>query len=236
MLVSDVVKPVLAFLGRPSQAALPYQDLIEVVSRKVSKRILDLLNSDRNYQAKVVPLTPSSRDIALNRSGVVVRIESRPFGSTSDDAWEDWTESDYGDWNTVLGRSGRHFATYGSPTRIAFSSDVANQEFRALVESGDVTLTSLSDDTKLTDVLRPLLFTDTALEAGAMVHDSSAEWERLWTRKERHLRLELPKLERDWTRHINMKRNQGVQYREAFNSNRVYSGITEDASGWLRSD
>jgi hypothetical protein len=239
LLLGDVAQQVFAFLGRPTQAALPLRDLIDSGSREVSGIIVDLLNTDRDYRAQLVTVSATRRDVLFTR-GEIARLEGRSRGS-SDDDWTVWTKVPYGSWDSETYRTGsRQFAVYGGTesTRLVFSEDPTPYEFRALVESGGVTLSSLTDDTTLSSLVSPLLHDRWALSAGAMVDaDHMPEsWERQWQRKERQLRLNIPRLERDWRRYLEGGRGEGVTFREPFYSRRDLSEVEyyEDGSGRFR--
>jgi hypothetical protein len=233
--IADIVRDVTAYLGRPGQLALPYRDLVRIVARKVSEIALELLNTDRGYSASVVRVSPASRDVAISVPGVLVRLESRASGSTSDDEWVEWEEADYGDWNSVLATRGRSFAVYGTPPRLALSADPAGLEFRALVESEGLRLTDLADRVTMGEVVRPLLFNRSALEAGSSVNDATPEWDKRWLRMERHLLRERGPLEKAYKRHVEGRRDRGTRYREPFNSRRDSDPVVyEDPSGFLR--
>jgi hypothetical protein len=235
LLVSDVAQDVFAYLGRPDQSALPLRDLIDAGSREVSSIIVDLFNTDRDYRASLVRLHPTGRDTNLAVDGEIVRLEGRAVGS-SDDDWVKWERVPFASWDGDSYRTGTHyFSTYGG-AHLVLSEDPSPYEFRALVESGSVRLNDLTDDTTLSALVKPLLFTRWALAAGAMTNDVSDRWEKLWARKERHLRLDLPRLEKEWRRYLEGGRGEGVSFKEPFNSRRDFDGceMYVDGSGRAR--
>lgn len=222
--VSDVARDVFAYIGRPSESAFPQRDLYDVGSRKVTSIILDLHNADRDYRVALYPLTTAQRDTVFPHAGEIVRLEGRDRASVSDDEWVEWQRDD-------------RFRVYGSPagTRIVFSEDPSTYTFRVLVERGSVRLSSLADDTTLSELVQPLLFTRWALEAGAMVDDDSERWDKMWARKERHLRLELPGLERQWKAYVERNRGEGIAYKDGFQGDAVGDvSVYQDATGRLR--
>jgi hypothetical protein len=226
LLVSDVAQDVFAFLGRPSQSALRFRDLIDSGSREVGSLVIDLFNADRDYRVEpVTNFLPTGRDVLFPYEGEIVRLEGRERTSTSDDDWEEW-------------HRGADFSTYGAAdgTHIVFPEDPSTYGFRALVERGSVRFSSLADDTTLTTLVQPLLFAHWALEAGAMVDDDSDRWEKLWARKERHLRLKLPGLERQWKAYVERNRGEGVYQKEGFQSSGVdeFQAVHRDGQGDLR--
>jgi hypothetical protein len=240
LILGDVGQQVFAYIGRPSQSALPFRDLIDSGAREVSSIIVELLNTDRDYRAELVPVSAPRRDTLFPHAGEITRLEGRSVGS-SDDDWMVWTRVPYASWDGEWWRTGsREFATYGGTegTHLVFSEDPAPYEFRALVEVGGVTLQALTDDTTLSALVGPLLFTRWALSAGASVDaDKMPEsWERQWVRRERQLRLDLPRLEQSWRRYLEGGRGEGVTYREPFNSRRdLYDGeYYMDGSGRFR--
>lgn len=236
LLVSDVAQDVLAFLGRPSQSALPRRDLFDVGSRKVTSIVLDLFNSDRDYRVEMVKVSATKRDSLFPFEGEIVRLEGRPNASTDEGEWATLIRTDYADWRPDFAGPAR-FATYNGPdgTHLVLSGDPAGYEFRALVERGTVRLSDLGDDTTLSGLVQPLLFTRWALEAGAMVADDSDRWEKLWARKERHLRLELPGLEKQWKVYVERSRGEGVLVKEGFGPSAYEDGgVYRDSAGNLR--
>lgn len=239
LLVSDVAQQVFAFLGRPPQSALPERDLIDCGSREVSAIIVDLLNTDRDYRVELRPVTPAGRD-SLFVLGEIARLEARPLGS-SDDDWVRWEKVPYASWDGEASRS-RLFSIYGGTegSHLVLSEDPTPYEFRALVESGSVTLSSLTDDTTLSGLVQPLLFTRWALSAGASVNyeaDARHEsWLARYAPKERQLRLDLPRLEQSWRRYLEGGRGEGTTFAEPFNSRRNWDEVDMymDGSGRYR--
>lgn len=234
LLVSDVAQDVFAFLGRPSQDKLPLRDLIDVGSRKITSLIIDIFNTDRDYRVALYPVSFNARDNVFPYDGEIAELQARPKGSTSEDDWERWQKvtfgSDFGPHQYALysGQGGRH---------IVFSESPSTYQFRALVEQGSVRLNNLTDDTTLSNLVQPLLFNRWALEAGAMVNDDSDRWDKLWARKERHLRLESPALEKQWQRYLEGGRGEEVSIREPFNARREGNcDYYQDSSGRFRSN
>jgi hypothetical protein len=239
LLVSDVAQDVFAYIGRPPQSRLPFRDLIDVGSRKITSIILDIFNTDRDYRVTSIPLSLTDRDSIFPYEGEIARLESRPIGSTSDDDWEIWEKVSYGAWDGEFNdwSSVRQFAVYsGAGTHLVTSENPSIYEFRVLVEQGTVRLKDLTDNTTLSTLVQPLLFTRWALEAGAMVDDDSDHFTKLWDRKERHLRLELPRLEKQWQKYLEGGRGEEVSIREPFNSRRDFdSDYYMDGTGRFRS-
>lgn len=236
--VSDVAQDVFAYVGRPSEQKLPFRDLIDVGSRKVTSLIIDILNTDRDYRVQLVPLTFTERDNIFPYEGEIARLEGRSTGSGDDD-WETWDKVSYGSWDGEFSDwlSSHQYSTYsGTGRHIVFSEDPSIYEFRALVEQGTVRLKDLTDDTTLSTLVQPLLFTRWALECGAMVNDDSERWDKLWGRRERHLRLEQPGLEKQWKTYLEGGRGEEVSIREPFNSRQdIEDEYYMDGSGRFRS-
>jgi hypothetical protein len=233
LLVSDVAQDVFAFWGRPRQVRLPFRDLIDVGSRKVCSVIIDILNTDRDYRVQLVSLTFTDRDSIFPCEGEIARLEARSSGSTSDDDWDMWEKASYVSWAGSTSGSPQ-FSIYGG-NHIVFSEDPSVYEFRALVEQGTVRLKDLTDDTTLSNLVQPLLFTRWALEVGAMIDDDSDSFERMYRRKAGHLSSELPKLEQQWQRYLEGGRGQEVTTREPFNSRRDVDGdYYMECSGMFR--
>jgi hypothetical protein len=224
--VSQMAQEVFAYIGRPSEKKLPFRDLIDVGSRKINSIILDIFNTDRDYRVSLLPQSFTARDSLFPYEGEIARLETRSSGSTSDD-WDAWEKVSYGSWVGSNWVNARQFSLYSGSdgVHVVFSEDPTSYEFRVLVEQGGVRLNNLTDSTTLSNLVQPLLFTRWALECGAMIDDDSDRFERMWSRKERHLRLELPKLEQQWQRYLEGGRGQGATIREPFNSRR---GVDED--------
>jgi hypothetical protein len=236
LLLGDVARQVFAFVGRPNQNALPERDLIDAGSREVKRIVVDLLNADRDYRAELVTVNPAGRD-TLFLFGEIARLEAREAGSADEGAWVEWQRASYGSFD-----GGGQFATYGGMegTHLVLSEDPGAYEFRALVESGGVTLSALTDDTTLSDLVEPLLFNRWALSAGAMVDSGKTAdpegWERQWARKERRLSLDQPALERQWKAYTERVRGAGIAYKEGFASSgrSEFEAVYVDGAGNLR--
>lgn len=226
----DILRQSIRYLGKPSEAKLPHQSIIESLNRKVNGRLLDMQLSSNNWRAKLSGVkTYTSQDVALNLDSysVPVRVESRVRGG-SDSEWQEEEIVDYATWNSV-NRPAVSF--YGTPTRMVMNADVASREFRILYETGDVTIAALTDDVELAGIFIPLLFDEVTLDCLAMVNDSSPEWMARAQRMERILTIDLAKQDERFKKWVNMSRNQGVIYKEAFNEGRVYGD-----GNWPRSD
>lgn len=228
LLVSDVAQDVFAYIGRPGSSALRYRDLIDSGSREVASIIIDLFNADKDYRVEpVTNFLPARRDVLFPHEGAVIRLEGRERNSTDDGAWEEWHEGD-------------RFRTYGATdgTHIVFAEDPSTYAFRALVERGAVRFSSLADDTTLSGLVQPLLFTRWTLEAGTMVDADHmpASWERQWERKERQQRLKLPGLERQWKAYVERNRGEGVYQKDGFQGGGTdeFQAVYRDGQGNLR--
>lgn len=185
--------------------------------------------SSNNWRAKLSSVkTFTSQDVALNLDSysIPVRVESRAIGS--DGEWEEEEIVDYAGWNSTNRPA---VAFYGTPTRMVLNSDVNNREFRILYETGDVTINSLTQDIELAGIFVPLLFDEVTLDCLAMVNDTTPEWAARAQRLERILTIDLVKQDERFKKWVNISRNQGVIYKEAFNEGRTY-GSTD----WPRSD
>lgn len=227
---SDILKQSYSFLGKPSQQKLPYQSIIDSLNRKVNGRMLDMQLSSNNWRARLSGVkTYTTQDVALNLDSysVPVRVESRPRGG-SDSDWQEEEIVDYATWNSV-NRPAVSF--YGTPTRMVLNADVTSREFRILYETGDETISGLTDDIELAGIFVPLIFDEVTLDCLAMVNDSTPEWMARAARIERILMIDLAKQDERFKRWINMSRNQGVIYKEAFNESRTYG-----SGDWPRSD
>lgn len=226
---ADILKQSYAYLGKPSQLKLPYQSIIDSLNRKVNGRLLDMQLSSNNWRAKLSSVkTFNSQDVALNLDSysIPVRVESRAIGS--DGEWEEEEIVDYAGWNSTNRPA---VAFYGTPTRMVLNSDVNTREFRILYETGDVTINSLTQDIELAGIFVPLLFDEVTLDCLAMVNDTTPEWAARAQRLERILTIDLVKQDERFKKWVNISRNQGVIYKEAFNEGRTY-GSTD----WPRSD
>jgi hypothetical protein len=82
----DIVRGVFRRLRRPSQTALPWGDVLSIVSEVVSRLKCDLAMSPQNLTAQTSEwFTPDSADFELGDLGLAVllpiRLERRDVGS-----------------------------------------------------------------------------------------------------------------------------------------------------------
>jgi hypothetical protein len=82
----DIVRGVYRRLKRPSQTALPWPDVLAIVSEVVSRLKCDLAMSPQNLTAQTSEwFTPDSTDFAIDDLGLSVllpiRLERREIGS-----------------------------------------------------------------------------------------------------------------------------------------------------------
>jgi hypothetical protein len=199
MIVSDVAKGSYQLLGRPSQADLPYSDLLVHVGDVVTGRLMDMSLTARNRRMLLSNWTPGTdrvMDVAsfgLETSQFFpVKVEMRMADSDEDARPYPVQIVAYETLDTLGSTSinESYCAFYNDYTQIAFSdliSDVENREYRIEYEplgyrtAGVATL--VTDDTRIDDAFLSLCKYEVALRCLDEIQNGTDEWKETRERK-----------------------------------------------------
>jgi hypothetical protein len=178
----DIVRGVYRRLRRPSQTALPWPDVLAIVSEVVSRLKCDLAMSSQNLTAQTSDwFIPSVADFPLSELGISVllpiRLERREVGSDFETGFNVPTVNyEVLDTSTVGGVS-----FYGDPMRIVFRDPldfVTNTEYRLIYESDTVGVQNINSIVGMPQFFRSYATLLSAYEAMEIVLDDSKKWEK----------------------------------------------------------
>jgi hypothetical protein len=178
----DIVRGVYRRLRRPSQAALPWQDVLQIVSEVISRLKGDLAMSPQNLTAQTSDwFIPSSTDFPISELGLSVllpiRLERRGIGSEFETGFEVPTVN-----YEVLNTSNVGAVSYyGDPLRIVFRDPletVSNTEYRLIYESDTVGVQNLNSVVGLPQFFKSYAILLSGYEAMEIVVDDSDKWEK----------------------------------------------------------
>lgn len=188
ILASDIVKDAMRKMGRPSQADLPYQDVLDFTRDIVRERMLDYKLTTRGHTIETGSWTaPTEREmLSATFTGtdnfIPVKIEWR-FSGTDDISYKSQVTS-YENLDDLRRESVSSLeswtAFYNGFSQIAFSytlEELATREFRVIFESlDDISLTSLSHNAEMPAILLSLLSDEVALKGIEYVNNNTEEW------------------------------------------------------------
>jgi hypothetical protein len=176
----DIIRGVYRRLKRPSQTALPWPDVLAIVSEVVSRLKCDLAMSPQNLTAQTSDwFTPDSTDFDISDLGLSVllpiRLERREIGSDFETGFNVPTVNyEVLDTSTVGGVS-----FYGDPLRIVFRDPldtVTNTQYRLVYESDTVGIQNLNSVSGLPQFFKSYAILLSAYEAMEVVDDESEKW------------------------------------------------------------
>jgi hypothetical protein len=176
----DIIRGVYRRLKRPSQTALPWPDVLAIVSEVVSRLKCDLAMSPQNLTAQTSEwFTPDSTDFAIDDLGLSVllpiRLERREIGSDFETGFNVPTVNyEVLDTSTVGGVS-----FYGDPMRMVFRDTldiVTNTEYRLVYESDTVGVANLNSVVGLPQFFKSYAILLSAYESMEIVVDDSEKW------------------------------------------------------------
>jgi hypothetical protein len=202
----DIVRGVYRRLRRPSQTALPWPDVLSIVSEVVSRLKCDLAMSPQNLTSQTSEwFTPSSADFPLSDLGLSVllpvRLERRDIGSDFETGFNvPAVNYEVLDTSTVGGVS-----FYGEPMRIVFRDPldtVINTEYRLIYESDTVGVTNLNSVTGLPQFFKSYAILLSAYEAMEIVVDDSEKWTKFVEMFRKSFELQIVAQEAKWRRYI----------------------------------
>lgn len=167
-------------MRRPSQTALPWGDVLSIVSEVVSRLKCDLAMSPQNLTAQTSEwFTPDSADFELGDLGLSVllpiRLERRDVGSDLETGFNVPTVNyEVLDTSTVGGVS-----FYGDPMRLVFRDPldiVTSTEYRLVYESDSVGVANLNSVVGLPQFFKSYAILLSSYEAMEIVVDDSEKW------------------------------------------------------------
>ena len=177
----DIVRGVYRRLRTPSQADLPWQDVVNIVGEVIARMKLDLVLSPQNSTAVTSDwFRPSSTDFPLSDVGfssilLPIRVERRAIGSDLETGFNVPTVNyEVLDTSTVSGIS-----FYGNPLRIVFRDAldvITGMEYRIVYEDDLAGGISLNSVVGLPSFFKSKAILESAYEAMEIIEDNSPEW------------------------------------------------------------
>jgi hypothetical protein len=175
---SDVVTGAYQLLGRPSQADLPYEDVLEAARDCVRGRHVDLKLAQRDHTTTIGPwVTPSARE--MSSSGFVgglanfipVKVEWRYITESTASPLRQPRKAQVVSFESVAGLhetsiGETYVAFYDGFENIAFSAnttELALRQYRVVYEDMADVLATKASATYLPDIFVTLLKYETAL-------------------------------------------------------------------------
>lgn len=236
-----VIQKAYEIWHKPANSRLPVESVVSALNRITAKIFARMQLTSLNYFAAVSPAftvnETTRRRLCTEPVSTVVRAESRPTGSASEDDWEEELIWDYGDWNNSQNKPINAVAFYGTPDELylVVNRDPANREFRFIYETeGD--LESIIADGVDADINGlPLLFQylfeyALAFECGELIEDDSEEFAKRKDKKMIFLFNERESAYRELDQWLRNRKPQSVTTREAFN-NRRNTGLHNKDTG-----
>lgn len=226
----NVIQKAYEFWGKPANTRLPVNSVVSALNRITAKIFAKMQLTSLNYFAGVTsPFTINStrKRLITEPVSTVIRAESRPANSTSEDDWEAEDIWDYGDWNNAHNKPMNAVSVYGNVDAmyLVVNRDPTNREFRLVYETeGD--LASIIADGIDADINGlPLLFQylfeyALAFECGELIEDDSEEFAKKKKDKMIFLFQEREAAYRELEQWLKNRKPQSVSIREGFNSRR----------------
>jgi hypothetical protein len=192
---SDIVSGAMRLIGRPAQADLPYQDVLDTARDAIRGRLVDLKLTNRNHTLLFSNYyTPTAQnDVAADLFGlstdvtrfVPVKMEWRPKDSDSDTKPRTVTLVSYEQLSHYFRQARTEdevFAAYYNGNQFAFADTtavLANREYRIVYEDmEDVDMDALADTvSNIPDIFIPLVQHETALACLDLVRNETDSWE-----------------------------------------------------------
>jgi hypothetical protein len=220
----DIVRRVYQRLRGPSQQALPYPRLLEIVRDVIARKKLDLALAQQNALGVTSEwFTPSATDFELDELGIDVllpiRLETRAVGSERE-IGDDVPLVNY----EVLNTNTRGAASfYGDPLRLVFvdtTDYVTQQEYRIIYEEDFLDELGLTSIVGLPTFFKALVVLEAAYEALEIVEDDSPEWDAFSQRMERKWELQLVDKRQGWDDYVTQFKGRAQVPKRTFWDNR----------------
>jgi len=226
---ADLARSTYRRLRRPSQQALPYKILLEVVAEVVARRKLDLALSTQNSLASRSDwFTPTSTDFALDDLGLEggvflpIRMERRGIGSDTETG-DEVPIVNFDVLNTSIVGA---VSFYGDPLRVSFrdvEDTVTNTEYRLVYESDFGDNVTLSSVVGLPDFFASMVSLEAAYELLEIVESSDAEWMNFLKMVQGKWEMQLVDKRSQWDKYVRMFKGKcAVPKRTFFQNQRSY--------------
>ncbi|HEX8637577.1 MAG TPA: hypothetical protein VF692_05910 [Pyrinomonadaceae bacterium] len=239
-----IIREVYGIWNNPAYQRLDPKRVVEALNRVWSQRKLDLGLSGGSFLAQVSQSfsIDSSRSIRVRDSGADIsdsfteaRVERRSSSSTKEEDWEEVLTGTFSDWSSFRSLSKPYAAFYGSADnpQMIVNHDPGKFVYRLFYEpvgalSG---MDFLSGNIDLPVLFQALLTYDTAIEAGMLIDDNSAEFAaRVNTRTKLLTARQVDALAR-FERWLSSRKPQSATTRTAFNERREQGGIRSETTG-----
>lgn len=177
----DITQRILARLRGPSDAALPYQDVLETAGEVIAMKRLDLALSEQNSVAETSDwFTPSSGDFLLSDHGLddvlmPIRLERRSVDS----------EQSIGvpvplvNYQVLETSINGAASFYGYPMRLVFRDNdeyLSEQQYRLVYETDFTQALALSTTIQLPTFFKGMVAVECCAMLGTLVQDDTPEW------------------------------------------------------------
>lgn len=226
-LYQDLTQKVYRRLRKPSQEALPWRTVMDVLADVVNRRKLDLVLSPHNAKATVSDwFTPASNDILLSDYDIdamlPIRVEVRSVGSD----FETGEGVDIVNFDVLERSQNGAVSFYGDPLRMAFrdtSDYVGEREYRIVYESDifNDEEAGLSDVVGLPAFFASLVVLETALELLDLVEDLSEEYQLFVKQVRPQWSVLLLDRREQWKRYVVMFKGRARVPKRTYFDNRV---------------
>lgn len=226
-----VIQKAYQFWNKPANTRLPVESVVSALNRITAKIFAKMQLTSLNYFAAVTSAftvnNTTRQRLITEPVSTIIRAESRPTSSTSEDDWEAEDLWDYGDWNNAQNKPLNAVSVYGNVDGMYFvvNRDTSDREFRLIYETEGDLETIIADgiDAEVNGI--PLLFQylfeyALAFECGELIEDDSEEFAKKKKDKMIFLFQEREAAYRELEQWLRNRKPQSVTTREAFNNRR----------------
>lgn len=236
-----VIQKAYELWHKPANTRLPVESVVSALNRITADIFAEMQLTSLNYFAAVssaFTVSDSTRKRLITEPvSTVVRVESRPSGSSSEDDWEEELLWDYGDWNNAGNKPMNAVSVYGNTDAmyLVVNRDPTDREFRMIYETeGDlegIIADGIDADINGLPVLFQFLFEYAlALECGELIEDDSEEFRKRKKDKMVYLSVKTQQAYESLDKWLKNRKPQSVTTREAFNIRRN-NGLNRKDSG-----
>jgi hypothetical protein len=221
----DIVRGVYRRLRKPSQAALPWQDVINIVRGVVARMLLDLALSPQNSTATTSDwFTPSATDFPMSDLGFAsmllpIRVERRELGSD----FETGLETPMVNYEVLDTSTVGAISFYGNPIRMVFRDNldtVTNTEYRIVYEDDFLNTLNLNSVVGLPAYFESKAILEAAYEACEVVDDDSAAWMKFVEMYRPGWEMQIGANDKQWDKYVRMFKGKAQVPKRTFWDNK----------------
>jgi hypothetical protein len=179
---ADDIMQVRDLLWNPLQRQLSDHVVLLSLQRSFAKRNKQFQLSDKNFFLKPAELRPAAQDELLTISDYSspVRVTVRPASADPNDPWLPVSVVNHSDFDLQVSEGAPVVSIYGTPPRIAYSLDVADQVFTLWYQPTTNRPQSMNDTPEIEDDFNTLMVYDATVECGARVREQTKEYKAMW--------------------------------------------------------